>query len=356
MHLDHTSLKNINKTYYESYKPSNIKPAPKRVKKIIPKQATPIEQPEEISPHDAEIDSINKKADKIKALAGLIKAKNDYKRAKIDGEDIDKGNTPEEEEVAVYPKQPDPDQQQEGIDLDDRLTEDYSDSPGMGDCNNNEIQIAETVFEAEAVQEPQTKEEADIAKTQAETEKIKSEAEGSAGGMGEEGLEDDGLGDAGGMGDPTAGGDPGSAASMGMGMDPMGGMGNQQDPNDPLAGFGETTSSGDDSGMGSMGGMGMGGEPSTDKTPTAIGRIYMLTKLYYRLSALTHILVNNPDKELLDLTNKVRESFEIFQIVISNLKNYKSKIDDVIIMYYQFLKEVVKYLAVYYRGKYNTSE
>jgi len=136
----------------------------------------------------------------------------------------------------------------------------------------------------------------------------------------------------------------------------MGGMGNQQDPNDPLAGFGETTSSGDDSGMGSMGGMGMGGEPSTDKTPTAIGRIYMLTKLYYRLSALTHILVNNPDKELLDLTNKVRESFEIFQIVISNLKNYKSKIDDVIIMYYQFLKEVVKYLAVYYRGKYNTSE
>jgi len=137
------------------------------------------------------------------------------------------------------------------------------------------------------------------------------------------------------------GGDPNA-------MDPnaMGGMG--ADPNDPMPGFGDTT----DPAAGGMGGMdmgGMGGAPQ--KTPTTIGRIYIMTKIYYKLAALSYVLSNNPDKDLINLSKQVNESFEIYKLVISNMKIFKDKIDDTIIMYYQFIREVTKYLEGYYKGK-----
>jgi len=107
--------------------------------------------------------------------------------------------------------------------------------------------------------------------------------------------------------------------------------------------------------MGGMG-MGMGGDEKPEKTPTALGRLYMLTKLYYRLSAIHHVLLNNSDKVLVDLTNQVSEAFDILKMIIANLKSYKSKADEIIVTYYEYLQEVIDYLEKYYKGKYDSEQ
>ena len=61
--------------------------------------------------------------------------------------------------------------------------------------------------------------------------------------------------------------------------------------------------------------------------------------------------MNDPDKQLSEVTKQVSEAFDIFKLIVANLKSFKSKIDEIIIEYYQFLKEVAKFLEKYYRGK-----
>jgi len=343
------------------------------------------------SPHELEIEKIQKQAEKIKAMASRLKAKNEYKKAKIESDNIDSDN----KEEAVYPHQPAPEQPAENVEetysdspgigaapmgTGQDLEEDYSDSPGIGgtnqpfdideeldydssDGNMDDVPILESIqqllFEQD---EPQTKEEADIAKTQAETEKIRAEAEaasnpedptaeadrsGEEDPMGEDPMEgEDPMGGAG--ADPMA--DPGSMGAMG---DPMAGMPGQADPNDPMGGFGDSTAPGaDDGGMG-MGGMGMGmGGETPQKTTTALGRLFIIKKLHFRLAAINHLLVNSTDPELTEISDKVAEVFDIFKLVVNNLKSFKGKIDEVIVMFYQFIREVCKVLHTHYKGKY----
>jgi len=95
----------------------------------------------------------------------------------------------------------------------------------------------------------------------------------------------------------------------------------------------------------------MGGE-TVQKTTTALGRLYMLQKLYFRLSSINHLLVNSTDTGLEELTAQVSEVFDIFKLVVNNLKSFKGKIDEIIIMFYQFIRETAKHLKGYYEVKY----
>jgi len=343
-------LKKLKESYYREETEPEAKPVAEK----------PIVKEPEKSPHDLEIEKITKQSEKIKALASRLKAKNELRKAQIDSEKIEKEASKEKE---VYPKVV-PEKKPEDV------KEDYSDSPGI--CCDDNLDIDETIdlelgdieevpileafqklFEQE-LPPPQTKEEAEIAKTQAETEKIRAEAEAQKNTAEAEAGEGDLPPEESG-GDPMAGraeegmpADPGSMAAM---SDPMaGGMGmpGQPDPNDPMGGFGDTTAPGQDTS-----GLGMGmGTPQTAKTTTALGRLFILKKTYYRLAALNDLLVNNTDEGLEKIASEVSEAFDIFKLIINNLKSFKPKIDEVIILYYQFIREVAKYLQGYFAGKY----
>lgn len=105
-----------------------------------------------------------------------------------------------------------------------------------------------------------------------------------------------------------------------------------------------------DTGMGDFGGIGQEEEP---KTSTEIGRIYELKKIYTRLTALESYLSNEGDSELLKLRHTISKSIELFEVLSSNFDSYKNKLDDIIIMYYKFLKESYNMVKKHYAKQSN---
>ena len=106
---------------------------------------------------------------------------------------------------------------------------------------------------------------------------------------------------------------------------------------------------GGDMGMGDVGGdMGMGEE---EKSPHELGRIYELKKIYSRLTSIESYLSSEADPELTDLRKYVSQSIELFEILASNIDAYKDKMDDIIVSYYKFLKEIYFEIRGYYKIK-----
>ena len=107
-------------------------------------------------------------------------------------------------------------------------------------------------------------------------------------------------------------------------------------------------------GMGGMEGMGM--EEET-KSPSEIGRIYELKKIYTRLTTIESYLSDTSDTDLLRVRLLVSKSIELFEILSSNIPSYqppkapKETIDEIIVMYYKFLKQVYESVAKYYKDK-----
>jgi len=107
---------------------------------------------------------------------------------------------------------------------------------------------------------------------------------------------------------------------------------------------------------GMEGGMGMEQEdPMHAKTPSELGRIYELKKIYTRLTTIESYLSESSDPELLRMRLLVSKSIELFEILASNIPVYKApkapkeRLDEIIIMYYKFLKQVYESVAKYYK-------
>ena len=66
---------------------------------------------------------------------------------------------------------------------------------------------------------------------------------------------------------------------------------------------------------------------------------------------LNDILSNSVDEQLIKLSRISGEAFEIFKLLVANLKTYKGNIDDIIIYYYKFLKELTKIIEDHYQKK-----
>jgi len=115
-----------------------------------------------------------------------------------------------------------------------------------------------------------------------------------------------------------------------------------------------------DPGMGAegMGGMegegGFGMEEEEIKTSTELGRIYELNKIYYRLYVINKFLKNTSDEKLQKVKKMVGEAFDIYRLVLNNIKSYKEEIDDIILKYYKFISHLVLALEDYYKRKYQT--
>jgi hypothetical protein len=97
--------------------------------------------------------------------------------------------------------------------------------------------------------------------------------------------------------------------------------------------------------------MGMGGAEEEEKSPHELGRIYELKKIYTRLTSIESYLASEADPELTEIRRYVSQSIELFEILASNIDSYKEKMDDIIISYYKFLKEIYFKIKDYYKEK-----
>lgn len=93
------------------------------------------------------------------------------------------------------------------------------------------------------------------------------------------------------------------------------------------------------------------GNQQIEKNDKSIGRLYELRKIYLRLYIIEKILNNSTDRNLLEISNVVKKAFEVYRIVIQNLKSFQDRIDDVIVDYYKFIKVVTSKLEKYFLEK-----
>ena len=310
---------------------------------------------------------IRKKAEAIRARAELLRSKNEMQKAKMDHEKIAAEKSKQHIEIkAKFPKENDvnlnsgnPIKQPVPIPaapqisrIKENIEEPGNELPGTMAEQQNEEDLSKIPGEEDEEEKPvippvagtesQSKDEAEIAEIQARTREIQAKiGEYSPQGESIPNDEEGGLG-----GDPSQMELAPDVGGMGGVTDPSM-MGGEQENNDPLKGLGDTTDPTSQMIPG-MGGMinsvnpmtGLPMEVQPSKTPTAIGRIYMLKKLYYRLSLLDNILRNCPDVEMSEIARITAEAFEIFRIIIQNMKVYKDKIDDVIVDYYMLIRDV----------------
>ncbi len=152
--------------------------------------------------------------------------------------------------------------------------------------------------------------------------------------------------------DPNGGAiDPNTGMPMdpNMQIDPMTGQPinpamMQQQPQqdeDPLRGLGDAIAPQNPMGMGAVDPMtGMPTGDGTTKSFTAVGRAYKLKKIYDILDGISRLLHISSDIKLQQLYKEVDTAFELFRLVINNLKIYKDKVDELIVLYYALLKDI----------------
>ena len=78
-----------------------------------------------------------------------------------------------------------------------------------------------------------------------------------------------------------------------------------------------------------------------NSTTQYLGRIYELRKIYLKLLSISTLLQSLSDSEFDNLENTIRESLDLFHIVISNIDKFEDKIDEIIIYFYEFVKETI---------------
>jgi hypothetical protein len=102
--------------------------------------------------------------------------------------------------------------------------------------------------------------------------------------------------------------------------------------------------------MGGAGDMGAGMPPAEPElTLGQLGRIYELKKIYSRLSSVEMFLSRSTDDNVLEIRKMVSNSIDLFELVVSNFQQYKDKIDEIIVTYYEFLKVVYESIKNHYR-------
>lgn len=92
------------------------------------------------------------------------------------------------------------------------------------------------------------------------------------------------------------------------------------------------------------------GDPNI-KTQDELGRIFELKKIYNRLLSIESYLSFTSDDKLLEIALHVSKSIQFFEIMSSNIDSFKDQIDNIIVLYYKFLKVVYDEIEEYYKKK-----
>lgn len=111
---------------------------------------------------------------------------------------------------------------------------------------------------------------------------------------------------------------------------------------------------GGEGGIGDMGMDAQGNMPGMEQpgmeplTSSQIGRVYELKKIYSRLASVESFLARTTDQNMLEIRKLVGQSIDLFELVISNFPQYKEKVDEIIVTYYEFLDSVYGSLRKYF--------
>lgn len=97
-------------------------------------------------------------------------------------------------------------------------------------------------------------------------------------------------------------------------------------------------------------------DPNQEETSTywpsftreEVGRVYELKKIYSRLLSIESQLSFTSNEILLKVRRYISDAIELFETVIYNLDVYKGNLDDIIVMFYDFLREIYEILKKYY--------
>ena len=102
-----------------------------------------------------------------------------------------------------------------------------------------------------------------------------------------------------------------------------------------------------------------GGDPNAGMPPeegmegetdiTDVGKMYELKQIHYRLLAVRNHLEIFVEEEFDEVKNSLTKAIELFEVVIDNYTKYRDRIDEIIIMYYQFIKNVYELTKKKYR-------
>ena len=98
-------------------------------------------------------------------------------------------------------------------------------------------------------------------------------------------------------------------------------------------------------------------EEDTSKSPTDLGRIYELKKIYTRLTVIEAYLTESSDPAMIENRTIVSKAIELFEILASNLSSYKpprapeETLDEIIIQYYRFLERMYEATSSYYKKR-----
>lgn len=205
-----------------------------------------------------------------------------------------------------------------------------------------------------AADAPHSKEKADILKTVAQIRQIEAQTKETLAKASQPDMTDPSMaGGAEGQQIDPATGMPMDPSMMGGQVDPMTGMpmGSQQQDAGPLVGLGDASSPQDAMGGGQVDPMTGMPLPGSQKSFTAVGRAYKLKKIYDILDKLSNFLHTTPDSKLQEISKQIDESFELYRLVINNLKLYRDQIDDLIIMYYSLLKDICENIENVYKER-----
>ena len=74
------------------------------------------------------------------------------------------------------------------------------------------------------------------------------------------------------------------------------------------------------------------------KTPEEIGKVFEMKKILYRLIALQSYLSDFADDELYKIRSYIAEAIELFLVISKNIEIFKEDFNDIIVLYYKFLK------------------
>jgi hypothetical protein len=108
-----------------------------------------------------------------------------------------------------------------------------------------------------------------------------------------------------------------------------------------------------------MGEPGLGGVPGVPgvpgqeepKNPTELGRTYEMKKIYARLVSMNDYLSDEMSPKILKTKRAIAKAIDLFAVIGANPDSYMDRIDEIIVSYYKFLKEVYKKVKTFYRSE-----
>jgi hypothetical protein len=82
-------------------------------------------------------------------------------------------------------------------------------------------------------------------------------------------------------------------------------------------------------------------EEPWSSTASYLGRVYELKKIYTKLLSLSDLLEHISDSKFDQVEQSIREAIDLYHIVVDNLEKFDDKVDDIVVNFYDFLKEIL---------------